>query len=488
MTTLTPSVPRTWPVLGLVVAAGIAGAAAFSLDWRLSVPIGLGLPLVAVIVLDPLVMHPGSSSSWAPTPSTPTAITRARTGLHSHRSIGIIWALLFLGSEFKFFAGDRPTHLASSGVLSGDNLVELMTYVPAALVVGSALRHGWPGRIPRIALGYGLYAAIALLSVTWSELTLLSAGMALQLCGLAAFTAYTATRAAAEPDFAERLLLPLFRYIVLGVVLMAASGVLQGWLALPRFTWPGQHPNGAAALMVVATLMLVLHPRRAAITWPVPWWAVLFGLLPLIYSTRSRATVGAALVALSVALVVVATRNSRIGAFGVGAGLVAVGSALGYASEKITQFIYRGQSTSEVVDLNGRMELWTYALQHPEGSEIWGIGVGAARSDWPFSWNPQHVHSAWIDSLLTLGVIGVAVLGAVVVALLVLVVLRRPVQAAWMATLVTVASITSVTISQPGYSLVILALALVVISAARSPGEPDTTAAPTVSGAPPGGV
>lgn len=480
MTTLIAPLPRARPVLGLLAAAGIAGTAAVTLDWRLSVPLGLGLPLAAVIVLDPL-MHPGSTGAAAP--PTPTAITGAKTGLHSHRSIATVWALLFLGSEFKFFAGDRPTHLASSGILSADNMVELLTYVPVALVVGSALRRGWPGRVPRIALGYGLYAALALLSVLWSELTLLSAGMALQLCGLAAFTAYTATRAAAEPDFAERLLLPLSRYIVLAIALMAASGVLEGVLAAPRFTWRGQHPNGAAGLMVVAALMLVLHPRRALLTRPVPWWAILLGLLPLIYATGSRATLGAGIIALAVAVAVLATRDSRIGAFGVGVGLVAVGAALGYASEKITQFLYRGQTTSEVVDLNGRMELWTYALQHPEGSEIWGIGVGAARSDWPFSWNPQHVHSAWIDSLLTLGVIGVALLGAVVVALLALVVMRRHVQAAWMATLATVASLTSVAIAQPGYTLVILALALVMISAARPPGQPDP-ARPAVAASP----
>ena len=487
MTTLTAAFPRTWPVLGLAVTAGIAGTAAFALDWRLAVPLGLGLPLATVIVVDPLLMRPGLAA-WTPTPSTPTAITRARTGLHSHRSIATVWALLFLGSEFKFLAGDRPTHLASSGSLSGDNLVELLTYVPAALVVGSALRHGWPGRMPRIALGYGLYAAFALLSVTWSELTLLSAGMALQLCGLAAFTAYSATRAAAEPDFAERLLLPLFRYIVLAIVLMAASGVLEGLLAAPRFTWRGQHPNGAAGLMVVATLMVVLHPRRALLTRPLPWWSVVLGLLPLTYATGSRATVGAGLIALSVALAVAATRNSRIGAFGVGVGLVAIGSAMGYASDKVVQFLYRGQSTSEVVDLNGRMELWTYALQHPEGSEVWGVGVGAARSDWPLSWDPQHVHSAWIDSLITLGVIGAAVLGAVVVALLALVVLRRHVQVAWMATLAAVASLTSVAISQPGYTLIVLALAMALIPAARPPGEPDTARTATASSSGPGDV
>jgi O-antigen ligase len=75
----------------------------------------------------------------------------------------------------------------------------------------------------------------------------------------------------------------------------------------------------------------------------------------------------------------------------------------------ITDYLYRGQTQQQVYSLNGRLGLWTYGLQqlHWPGRFLFGYGLGGGRVIFSsFSTWAGGAHSAWLELLLSLGVVG----------------------------------------------------------------------------------
>jgi O-antigen ligase len=112
------------------------------------------------------------------------------------------------------------------------------------------------------------------------------------------------------------------------------------------------------------------------------------------------------------------------GAAAIGAVVVLV---LGSFGGVITQFLYRGESQQQVFGLNGRLGLWTIALQQLHTPAQWLFGYGLSASRVLLASNVTwagDAHGAWIELLVSLGVVGVA-LGVTLVAVLAVRLFRR---------------------------------------------------------------
>lgn len=471
------SPPRPAPLF--LAGAVLVATASVVLDWRLLVPLALGLPLTvgALLTTDPDVPEPrpGGRPGRAPRPLRPPG---PGSLLHRPATLGAIWAALLYLTTLQLLAGRRSVSAAAEGAVSADILLELLAVGAAGAVVASALRRGTMGLGPPVARLLILHATLAFLSASWSRLSLYSYVRATELVVIVLFTAYCASRASEDPAFLDDMLEQFLRAIAIVAVVLAFYGLSTGGMSADRFTWKGTHPNNAASILIVPLLAIAFHPQRARITRPVPWWLVCAGLLPLVHATGSRGTIAAAVAATVAMALIRSLHDSRAGALAVAAALIVGGLVSLMLYEEVVEFVMRGQSTDSVAGLNGRIEVWRHVLAEPLGSEVWGVGYGAARGVLPVSWGATNVHSAWIDTLQTLGVLGLGTLGATVLTTISLAVLRRSVVGIWLVTFVFVSSLTSITIAQPGYMFILLCVSIVTVSATRpaaAPTEPDAS-------------
>jgi hypothetical protein len=85
----------------------------------------------------------------------------------------------------------------------------------------------------------------------------------------------------------------------------------------------------------------------------------------------------------------------------------------------VSQYLGRGQSQQQIASLDGRLGLWSLAIQelHSPGRWLVGYGLGGTRVLFATSttWAAD-AHSAWLELLLSLGLVGIAAGVAVVVA------------------------------------------------------------------------
>ena len=76
----------------------------------------------------------------------------------------------------------------------------------------------------------------------------------------------------------------------------------------------------------------------------------------------------------------------------------------------IAEYVYRGQSQQQVYGLNGRLGLWEFAIDQLHSVEHWlfGYGLGATRVFLASSvaW-AGNAHGAWVELLVSLGLVGV---------------------------------------------------------------------------------
>jgi O-antigen ligase len=85
----------------------------------------------------------------------------------------------------------------------------------------------------------------------------------------------------------------------------------------------------------------------------------------------------------------------------------------------LQEYLYRGEPQQTIQSLNGRIPLWQVGLQHMDTPMRWigGYGAGSTRVVFAseLAWAGD-AHSAWLELLLSLGLLGVAA-GAVLVIL-----------------------------------------------------------------------
>ncbi len=449
--------------LAALLAVGIVAAtAAVQLDWRLAVPLGMTLPLALWVTMAD-ASHPPSA------PALPVSPRGIRV-FHSEAVLGWTWLALLVAPGVNVFSqtSRRYSGQAASGNLTIDNLVMLAASMVALVAVGFALQRGWPARPTILSRVFLLFTVLALASTVWSRLPLYSFGRGIQYVAIGGLTVLTASRCAADRGLFPRLIDRITRPYVAIVSALALWGVATHGFA-DRFQWPGTHPNGCASIMALAVLLVLVNPRRARVLAPVPWWLPVVLLVPLVTQTGARGNTMTMVGAVVVAAAILGMRDARWLGVVLGVGLMAAAAALSIFFEEIVSFVHRGQSTDAVLSLNGRVEAWQYALEHPVGSELWGVGLGANQGTSGASWNPYNSHSAWIDLLQTLGVLGVSLMATVVLAAIAISVLRRFAFGAMMGAFALVASTTSSTLAVPDRMPALLGLVVAGVAAAPYP-------------------
>lgn len=341
--------------------------------------------------------------------------------------------LLLAGTKFRL---REPTD-SLDGVADAQILFELGLFA----AVGVAGLAAWlssrdRAKVGKVELLMAAYVAVALASVLWSAVPLLSLVRAMQLLILAVLAAA-----------AVRVLQPsvsLWAPAAVGAVYTAACAALAAtfpWASgtveragRVRFAWFSVHPIEVATLAAIVAL-----GATAAILWPPHGLsrrraaaALLYGpaaicATAVLIVTHSRGPLLAFVAGLAILAFLRISARCRPAVVAVAAALLAVFVTAG---PDLTEWLFRaatqnraasrvvlqGQSPDEVLGLSGRMELWTDTRPAVEAHGLFGYGYQASR---PIlleaaDWTPAYAHNAFLQSLLDVGVAGTLALIALV--------------------------------------------------------------------------
>ena len=206
--------------------------------------------------------------------------------------------------------------------------------------------------------------------------------------------------------------------ISMGVVSEIVHSNLRPWVAEYRFAGT-QHPNSVglnAAIMCLAAGLYNLRDRR----WSWLQWAVVAFGVAIILLTKSRTALGALLAATMVIALMRTPAQFRIlvGSLAV-AGVCLLGIAFNFVSLQdvgsMTEAASLGR-TEDVSSLTGRLPLWDEVWKRGRHRALMGFGWGgfwsADRIDSiskALKWEIPNAHNAYLDLVLNLGIVGLAV-------------------------------------------------------------------------------
>ena len=350
-------------------------------------------------------------------------------------------AAIFFGMEHLPDASTRPDYAPDAeemreGQTQADPLRRLGVLGLAGLGAGG-LALGRAGR----AVGGGLYgtvlaawAAWTFASVTWSAVPGVSFRR-LIVYGLFLWGAAGLCRLLSGRQLVWAALAAVALHFGVGVLAEVFLGTFRPWASDYRFAGT-IHPNMQAlqlGLGVTAATALLMRPGVPDGTRTAERWAELRG--PLLCGlaaamalfcllTKSRTSVGGMLAAATAAAVFLSARPTKalLGAFGAGlAGAVAVVLMLTGLdpTDDVRDAALMGRA-EDSGSLSGRVEIWEALDQYVAARPLLGHGYLAF-------WTEQHVyalhadvgfkfagaHSAWYETALGTGLIGAALLAAV---------------------------------------------------------------------------
>ena len=405
-------------LLGVVALAVVVGVVT-------AVQPSVAAAVVSVIALSALL---ASAVSRPRSLSAPVAMAGKR-----FRWVIFAWASLLVEPIGHFTAG-RTRLTAVAGVPSAENVIELATYGAIGAFALWSLKSNGFGRRPSFAIL--ALPTLALVSAAWSLAPTVTLAFSFELLAAVLLVTLTAAIVRADPDLGRSLVRRTLRLAVQGIALLCVLGLIfrSGWTpgtetAAARFSWPGGYPLYAAAEIGFALLVIVFGGRRdTGFSWRSrAVLLVLFGLCLYLGNTRT------AFAGLAVAGLFGYWFVSRGGGLlrrlaGAAAITATVVVLVGSFGGPIGQYLYRGESQQQVFGLNGRVGLWTIGLQqvHSPGRWLVGYGLGGTRVLFASttSWAGD-AHSAWLELLLSLGLLGV-VAGAALVVMLAVRLLRAP--------------------------------------------------------------
>jgi len=201
--------------------------------------------------------------------------------------------------------------------------------------------------------------------------------------------------------------------IAIGLVYVAPTSNEQSG----RFTWLFTHSVVAGSMLAISTVLLFsmwLTHRVARLPWARWVYALLFVLnVVFLVRSRTRGSIGAALVALLVVLVLwlraAGKRDLMVSA-------VVVMSALALTvGGPIIAFYLRDSDASELASFNNRTLVWTIAADVIEARPFHGMGLTASRSVFLEQTGLGGAHNAYINVLVDVGLLGIFWWGGLVV-------------------------------------------------------------------------
>lgn len=340
------------------------------------------------------------------------------------RWVVLAWTYVLI-RPIGHFSGGRSALAAVSGVPSWENVLDIAIHVViAATVLWSLRSNRFRLRPPWLLLALPL---LALASAAWSLAPTVTLGFSFELVAICLLAMLTVAISGVDPELASSILKRTLRVVVLLVTVLCVIGLLDPNALTPatpgdnRFHWPGENPLVAAAETGVA-LLLIVFSTRDEIGFSRPWRIALVALFAWCLYLGHARTIFAGLIAAALFGYWFISRGrgwmGRIaGAAAIASGVLLIISSFGGA---IAKYLYHGQSQQTVFGLNGRLSIWTFAVHqlHTPGQWVFGYGLSASRVLLAnnITWAGD-AHGAWVELLVSLGLLGVA-LGAVLVAML----------------------------------------------------------------------
>jgi O-antigen ligase len=177
------------------------------------------------------------------------------------------------------------------------------------------------------------------------------------------------------------------------------------------------HPNELARATAVFVVFVVILYRDRQLKWA-PCFAALLLTAATMWATQSRTSAAAALQALAFVIV---RRSPLLLAAGVLLLMIGGGIILLLPAKTLTELLLpfsRSGDFAELLNLTGRVDLWKFIWQKSMEAPLIGHGFNASEyflsrtyPYFPLDWDPQDAHNMLLQTLLTLGFFGVALLG-----------------------------------------------------------------------------
>jgi O-antigen ligase len=211
--------------------------------------------------------------------------------------------------------------------------------------------------------------------------------------------------------------------LAVGIGAELALGAFRPWQADYRFAGT-IHPNAQGVLTAVLCLASFCLARSATRGRPWLWACFAVGLLFLIL-TRSRTSYGSLLAAMAALWLLGASARARTMAV-LAAGFVVCAAALAASfsrddlADRLVSAALLGRA-EQAGDLTGRVPLWNELLGYAEARPLQGYGyrafwgdnhIDAVSAD--VDWTVREAHNAFLETVLSVGLIGGVVLLALV--------------------------------------------------------------------------
>jgi len=258
--------------------------------------------------------------------------------------------------------------------------------------------------------------------------------------------------------------------VILGLLVIPGHALAGGRLSGVLYDIPATEVAHYGAVVAGITVVLWLG---GMLSGKVSLISAAAGVAIIVLSHTRTALVGlvASLLVAGLSLII---NKARVRRFFAGACIVAsigIMTAAGVA----TTWLGRGQSTSELLSLTGRTDVWHLVLDMPRTTfqEIFGFGLSNGSID------GLPIDSTWFATYLEQGFIGVIVSAAMAVYLLVAAFFQPPstrrALALFLVTYCLIASLTQVGFSEPTTYLLELTLAASLMVRRAAPGQNTLT-------------
>ena len=395
-----------------------------------------GLPTVAALSILTATGYLGASHQWLIAVAlggvslavwAVVAFRQPRTA-----TIASMAMLLVAGTKFR----SRAATDSLAGIVDWQIALELGLYALVAVAIAASTASGRfrrvrPGAAEALILAY---AALALISTTWSQAPALTLVRAVQLSIISAL-AILAVRVMSP----SRAIWTSCSVLAVYVLCCAVSTPIVGAEATSdpdggayRFAWFAVHPIAVGSLAAIAALAMLspsLFSRAGAHRLlGLPRLLVLILLLTILILTSTRGPLLAFIAGAGMLLMMRMSWPARLTLAGIATAAVLVCAVAGADLRDwldaaagrdafISRAFFRGQSVDTLLSLNGRLELWSDLGPVIAANPTVGLGFQASRgvvletAPWA-----AYAHNALLQAMLDLGVVGALIVIGLVAA------------------------------------------------------------------------